>query len=87
MVKALVPGTRLLYDCRGLLTDEYLDMGNWRRGELRPRLTAAFEADLWRRSDHVVVHVGQLPEQILVSQHLDLLIKSFFGSMLKPVPA
>ena len=37
--------------------------------------------------DHVVVHVGQLPEQILVSQHLDLLIKSFFGSMLKPVPA
>lgn len=37
--------------------------------------------------DHVVVHVGQLPEQALVSQHLDLLIKSFFGSMLKPVPA
>ena len=37
--------------------------------------------------DHVVVHVGQLPEQALVSQHLDLLIRSFFGSMLKPVPA
>lgn len=63
-LRALRPGCRVIYDCRGLLTDEYLDMGHWRRGEPRQRLTAAAETRLLRGADRVVVLTQALRDEL-----------------------
>lgn len=61
---ALSPRTRFIFDLRGLLGAEYIDMGHWRRGELRHRLTEAAEAYLLRRADRVVVLTEALRQEL-----------------------
>jgi glycosyltransferase involved in cell wall biosynthesis len=48
-------GGRLIFDIRGLLADEYIDSGNWRRGGLLYRLAKAVERWLIRTADGFVV--------------------------------
>jgi glycosyltransferase involved in cell wall biosynthesis len=48
-------GARLLFDIRGLLPEEYVDSGNWRRGGLLFRVTKMAERSLLRASDGFVV--------------------------------
>lgn len=48
-------GGRLIFDIRGFLPEEYVDAGNWRKGELKYRLTKRAEAGLLRGADGFVV--------------------------------
>lgn len=54
-LRAALPGGRFIFDCRGLLADEYVDMGHWHPGEMRHRLTTAVEQRLFQSADKVVV--------------------------------
>jgi len=45
----------LLFDIRGILAEEYVDMGNWRRGSVPFRLTAAVQEAGIRRAEGLVV--------------------------------
>jgi glycosyltransferase involved in cell wall biosynthesis len=56
----LSPGARFLFDCRGLIADEYADVGYWQRGSLRYRLLKAVELGLFRRADAMVVLTDRL---------------------------
>ena len=47
-------GARLIFDCRGLLAEEYVDSGNWRAGGMLYRMTKAAERWLLRAADGVV---------------------------------
>jgi len=56
----LVPGARMLFDCRGLVADEYVDFGHWQRGSFRYRLLKTVEMGLFRRADALVVLTDRL---------------------------
>lgn len=61
LTKALT-GTRLLFDIRGLLPEEYVDSGNWRKRGLLFRLTKMAERWLFRSSDGFVVLTNRARE-------------------------
>jgi glycosyltransferase involved in cell wall biosynthesis len=61
----LVPGARLLFDCRGLLADEYVDAGHWRTGSLPFRLVKRTERLLFARADGVVTLTERLRDWLL----------------------
>ena len=44
MVASLVPGAKLLFDCRGMIGDEYVDAGYWTEDRLEYRLVKRYEA-------------------------------------------
>jgi glycosyltransferase involved in cell wall biosynthesis len=46
---------QLLFDIRGILAEEYVDMGNWRRGSLPFRLTAGVQTAAIGRASGLVV--------------------------------
>jgi glycosyltransferase involved in cell wall biosynthesis len=53
-------GARLLFDCRGLLADEYVDAGHWRKDSLRYRMVKRAESLLFARADGVVTLTERL---------------------------
>ncbi len=55
LAAALSPGTRFLFDVRGLLGEEYVDAGHWSAGSYRYKLLKRFERRLFARADGVVV--------------------------------
>jgi glycosyltransferase involved in cell wall biosynthesis len=57
---AALPGARFLFDCRGLLGDEYLDAGLITRESFRYRLIKQAERRLFRGADGVVVLTERL---------------------------
>ncbi|MCS6912192.1 MAG: glycosyltransferase [Myxococcales bacterium] len=63
-LRHLWPGVRTIFDCRGLLAQEYVDMGHWRRGELRHLLTEEAERHLLRRADRVVVLTEAMRQEL-----------------------
>ena len=73
VIATLTPGARMLFDCRGMLADEYVDNGNWRREQLEYRLTKRVERRLFARTDGLVVLTEALAkwlrEQRLVGEH------------------
>ncbi len=56
----LVPRSRLLFDCRGLLADEYVDAGHWRTGSLQFRLVKRAERTLFAKAGGVVTLTERL---------------------------
>jgi glycosyltransferase involved in cell wall biosynthesis len=50
-----VPRANLLFDCRGMLGDEYVDNGHWHAKGLKYRLVKQYERRLFRRADGMVV--------------------------------
>lgn len=60
MVSTLSPQARFVFDCRGLLGDEYVDFGHWSRGSFRYRLIKTAERQLFGRADAVVVLTNRL---------------------------
>ena len=66
-VKALL-GRKLLFDMRGLLADEYVDAGHWRKGTLKYSLTKRLERAFLRQADAVVV-LTQAIRSELVRDH------------------
>lgn len=59
-VASISPGSRFVFDCRGLLGDEYADAGHWSRESLRYRLVKRAERPLFRRADSVIVLTERL---------------------------
>lgn len=55
MVRLLTPSARVVFDCRGMLGDEYVDCGHWRKDQLEYRLLKACESRFFQRADAVVV--------------------------------
>ena len=47
-------GTKLIFDLRGLMAEEYIDAGHWRKGSLPYRLTKAAEWRILQNADAIV---------------------------------
>lgn len=60
LVATMVPRARFIFDCRGLLGDEYVDFGHWARDSFRYRLIKVAERQLFGRADAVVVLTDRL---------------------------
>lgn len=60
VVSRFVPRSRFIFDCRGLMGDEYVDAGHWQRASLRYRVVKAAERHLFRAADAVVVLTDRL---------------------------
>ncbi len=70
MVATLSPDARFVFDCRGLLGDEYVDFGHWARDSFRYRLIKAAERQLFGRADAVVVLTERLRRWLRDEAHL-----------------
>jgi glycosyltransferase involved in cell wall biosynthesis len=70
LVRLLTPGSRFLFDCRGLLGDEYVDFGHWSRQSLRYRLIKVAERRLFGGADAVVVLTERLKQWLSREQKL-----------------
>jgi glycosyltransferase involved in cell wall biosynthesis len=55
LIVRCLTGCRLLFDIRGLLGEEYVDAGRWRRGDLPYRLARWIERAAIQRADGIVV--------------------------------
>ncbi|MCU1282700.1 MAG: hypothetical protein JWM53_6246 [bacterium] len=55
VVATLAPRARMVFDCRGMIGDEYVDAGHWRSGDATFRLVKRFERRLFRRAEGLVV--------------------------------
>ncbi|MBX3196821.1 MAG: glycosyltransferase [Labilithrix sp.] len=55
VVAGVTRRSRLLFDCRGMIGDEYVDCGYWTRDRVEYRLVKRYERRLFRRSDGLVV--------------------------------
>lgn len=60
LVTTLVPRAKLVFDCRGMLGDEYVDSGYWTPDRLEYRLLKRYEARAFGRADGVVVLTNAL---------------------------
>ena len=47
--------SKVLFDCRGMIGDEYVDCGYWTKDRLEYRLVKAYERRLFRNADGIVV--------------------------------
>ncbi len=54
LARRTVPGCRFVFDCRGLLGDEYVDAGYWTRESARYRVLKGVERHLFGTADAVV---------------------------------
>jgi glycosyltransferase involved in cell wall biosynthesis len=54
MIAARLSPCRLIFDIRGLMAEEYVDAGNWKRGGVPYRLTQWVQRAALRRADGVV---------------------------------
>jgi glycosyltransferase involved in cell wall biosynthesis len=64
VVATLVPRARLLFDCRGMIGNEYVDSGHWTEDRLEYKLVKRYEARAFRRAEGVVVLTEKLREWI-----------------------
>lgn len=55
LVAKVLRGVKVLFDIRGLLADEYADVGHWSRAGVKYRLTKAMERVLFRRADALIL--------------------------------
>lgn len=54
-VAAVARRPRLLFDCRGMLGDEYVDCGYWTKDRVEYRMVKRYEKRLFHRSEGIVV--------------------------------
>jgi glycosyltransferase involved in cell wall biosynthesis len=66
-VATALPGAKLLFDCRGMLGDEYVDGGYWTEDRLEYKILKRYEARAFRRSEGVVVLTHALRQWLLGS--------------------
>lgn len=55
VVATVVPRAKLLFDCRGMIGDEYVDAGYWTEERIEYRLVKRYESRAFRRAEGVVV--------------------------------
>jgi glycosyltransferase involved in cell wall biosynthesis len=66
----MIPRAKLVFDCRGLLADEYVDAGHWTKQSGRYRLVKRAERWLFARADAVVTLTERLRRWLTDSVHL-----------------
>lgn len=54
-VSSALPRTQFLFDCRGLIGDEYVDIGYWRRDAIEYKLVKRYERRAFKRAGGIVV--------------------------------
>ncbi len=55
VVASVAPGAKMLFDCRGMLGDEYVDGGHWTKDRLEYRLLKRYERRAFSRAEGIVV--------------------------------
>jgi glycosyltransferase involved in cell wall biosynthesis len=65
LLAATSPRTRLLFDCRGLMADEYADSGHWRRSSMIYRLVKSVERHLFSHAAGIVTLTEALRRMLL----------------------
>jgi glycosyltransferase involved in cell wall biosynthesis len=65
VVATVVPRARLLFDCRGMLGNEYVDAGYWTEDRIEYKLVKRYEARVFKRAEGVVVLTEALKQWIL----------------------
>ncbi len=60
LIATVSPGSKLLFDCRGMLADEYVDCGYWSRDRPEYYLVKAYEERLFSKADGLVVLTSAL---------------------------
>lgn len=70
VVAALSPNAKLLFDCRGMLGDEYVDCGNWTTDRIEYKLLKRVEKHLFQRTDGLVVLTDALRRWLVKGGHL-----------------
>ncbi len=80
-IARITPGSRFVFDCRGLLADEYADSGHWSRTSLRYRGLKRAERHLYRHANAVVTLTDALVdwlrhERMTTPAHLVRMIPS-----------
>jgi len=61
-------GCRLIFDIRGLLGDEYVDMGRWPRGGVAYRITRRIQRAAIARADGIVVLTERVRDHLFGSE-------------------
>lgn len=65
VVATLSPGAKMIFDCRGMLGDEYVDAGWWTKDRLEYKLLKRFEGRLFTRAEGIVVLTDALRRWLL----------------------
>lgn len=55
VIASVVPKARLVFDCRGMIGDEYVDAGHWTPDRFEYRAVKRYESRAFRRANGVVV--------------------------------
>ena len=66
-VASMVPRAKLVFDCRGMLGDEYVDAGYWTTDRIEYRLLKRYEKRAFRRAEGIVVLTHALRRWVLGS--------------------
>ena len=69
-IAARLTGRKLLFDARGLMAEEYVDGGIWKKSSLLYHCTAMFEKHLLKKADAVVVLSENIRQFLLTSNYL-----------------
>jgi glycosyltransferase involved in cell wall biosynthesis len=64
IIASAMPNTRLLFDCRGMMGDEYVASGHWTEDRIEYKLLKRVERRLFRRAEGVVVLTARLAEHL-----------------------
>ena len=63
--------SRLIFDVRGLMAEEYVDIGNWKQDSLPFRVIKGLERAGLRRADQVVVLTERIAEWLIKERSID----------------
>ena len=74
LVLKKLTGCRLIFDIRGLMAEEYVDIGNWRPDSLPFRITKAMERRCIENSDGIVVLTERVKRQ-LFGEEMDKVVQ------------
>lgn len=59
---------RFLFDLRGLLAEEYVDAGNWKKGRLKFNLTKRMERAFFRKADAFIMLTDRIKQELVLSE-------------------
>ncbi len=65
VVATCAPKAKLLFDCRGMLGEEYVDAGRWSRESTQYKLVQKYERRAFRRAEGVVVLTEALKRWVI----------------------
>ncbi len=65
MIATVLPGAKMLFDCRGMLGDEYVDAGHWTENRLEYKLLKRFEKRAFKRTEGLVVLTDALRDWLV----------------------